>query len=331
MEQKKRITPEINIARGFALLFVTLGHSFPNAVGALGRIYNICYSFHMGLFFILSGFVIARKFISRDYKITDEIKNKSIRLLIPYFVFSVITLIMKVFTEKYANNPFSLKDSYKILLGINPNGGLWFLWTLFVISVIFILLGKLKHNFIYFAVFSVAAYIANLFIPQIFISNVLRYAFFYAVGIFIYKYYDAFKKYILNPYCAFAMLILFCATHIFRLKTDYIITCLSASIFILFLSQSIMKFKDKTKIIYTVFNELGTYSYDIYLLSYFIQVPLRVLFKSIFPIPELLLYFLMFTLGTIIPYLASKFILRKVPIFNLLLFGNKRKAVKSNG
>lgn len=331
MEQKKTYYPEINIARGFALLFVTLGHSFPNAVGALGRIYNICYSFHMGLFFILSGFVIARKFISRDYKITDEIKNKSIRLLIPYFVFSVITLIMKVFTEKYANNPFSLKDSYKILLGINPNGGLWFLWTLFVISVIFILLGKLKHNFIYFAVFSVASYIANLFIPQIFISNVLRYAFFYAVGIFIYKYYDAFKKYILNPYCSSAMLILFCVTHIFRLKTDYIVTCLSASIFILFLSQSIMKFKDKTKIIYTVFNELGTYSYDIYLLSYFIQVPLRVLFKSIFPIPELLLYFLMFTLGTIIPYLASKFILRKVPICNLLLFGNKRKAVKSNG
>lgn len=331
MEQKKTYYPEINIARGFALLFVTLGHSFPDAVGALGRIYNICYSFHMGLFFILSGFVIARKFISRDYKITDEIKNKSIRLLIPYFVFSVITLIMKVFTEKYANNPFSLKDSYKILLGINPNGGLWFLWTLFVISVIFILLGKLKHNLIYFTVFSVAAYIANLFIPQIFISNVLRYAFFYAVGIFIYKYYDAFKKYILNPYCSSAMLILFCVTHIFRLKTDYIVTCLSASIFILFLSQSIMKFKDKTKIIYTVFNELGTYSYDIYLLSYFIQVPLRVLFKSIFPIPELLLYFLMFTLGTIIPYLASKFILRKVPIFNLLLFGNKRKAVKSNG
>lgn len=331
MEQKKTYYPEINIARGFALLFVTLGHSFPNAVGALGRIYNICYSFHMGLFFILSGFVIARKFISRDYKITDEIKNKSIRLLIPYFVFSVITLIMKVFTEKYANNPFSLKDSYKILLGINPNGGLWFLWTLFVISVIFILLGKLKHSLIYFAVFSVAAYIANLFIPQIFISNVLRYAFFYAVGIFIYKYYDAFKKYILNPYCSSAMLLLFCVTHIFRLKTDYIVTCLSASIFILFLSQSIMKFKDKTKIIYTVFNELGTYSYDIYLLSYFIQVPLRVLFKSIFPIPELLLYFLMFTLGTIIPYLASKFILRKVPIFNLLLFGNKRKAVKSNG
>lgn len=331
MEQKKTYYPEINIARGFALLFVTLGHSFPDAVGALGRIYNICYSFHMGLFFILSGFVIARKFISRDYKITDEIKNKSIRLLIPYFVFSVITLIMKVFTEKYANNPFSLKDSYKILLGINPNGGLWFLWTLFVISVIFILLGKLKHNLIYFAVLSAAAYIINLFVPKIFISGVLRYAVFYAVGIFIYKYYDAFKKYILNPYCSSAMLILFCVTHIFRLKTDYIVTCLSASIFIMFLSQSIMKFKDKTKIIYTVFNELGTYSYDIYLLSYFIQVPLRVLFKSIFPIPELLLYFLMFTLGTIIPYLASKFILRKVPIFNLLLFGNKRKAVKSNG
>lgn len=331
MEQKKTYYPEINIARGFALLFVTLGHSFPDAVGALGRIYNICYSFHMGLFFILSGFVIARKFISRDYKITDEIKNKSIRLLIPYFVFSVITLIMKIFTEKYANNPFSLKDSYKILLGINPNGGLWFLWTLFVISVIFILLGKLKHSLIYFAVFSVAAYIINLFVPKIFISGVLRYAVFYAVGIFIYKYYDAFKKYILNPYCSSAMLILFCVTHIFRLKTDYIVTCLSASIFIMFLSQSIMKSKDKTKIIYTVFNELGTYSYDIYLLSYFIQVPLRVLFKSIFPIPELLLYFLMFTLGTIIPYLASKFILRKVPIFNLLLFGNKRKAVKSNG
>lgn len=330
MEHKKIYYREINIARGFALLFVVFGHSFPDAAAPFNMVYHICYSFHMGLFFILSGFVAANKFISRDYKISTEIKKKSIRLMIPYFVFSVITLVLKVFTEKFANNPFSLKDSWKIFIGVNPNGGLWFLWALFVISVIFILLGKLKHNLVYFTVFAITVYAIKPIIPPDF-TSVFKYTIFYTIGIFICKYYDAFKKYVLNPYCAGAMLILFCALHIFKIKTDYIITCLSASIFILTLSLYIVKFKEKAKFIYKIFDELGTYSYDIYLLSYFVQVPLRVVFKSIFPIPELLLYFLMFILGTIVPYIASKFILRKVPIFNLLLFGNKRKAAKSNG
>jgi len=317
--------PEINIARSIALIFVILGHSFPDAGYPFSKLYTVCYSFHMGLFFILSGFVSARKLLSRNYKISTELKNKSIRLLVPYFVFSVITLILKLFTERFANNPFNLKDSYKILIGINPNGGLWFLWTLFIISAIFIIVGKLKNNLIYFIVFSAVAYIANMYIPQIFISNVLKFSALYTIGIIIFKYYDYFKKYLLNPIAGIASLVIFCIIHIAKVKTDYMITCLTASIFILFMSQLAVKFKSKLEAVYTIFDEFGTYSYDIYLLSYFVQVPLRVVFKSIIPIPELLLYFLMFVLGLIIPYLASKYILRKVPIFNLLLFGNKRK------
>ncbi len=345
MEQKRYYT-EINIARGIALLFVILGHSFPGGESVINKIvYNVCYSFHMGLFFILSGFVAANKLISGNYKITQQLKNKTIRLLVPYFIFSAVTLILKIFTEKFANNPFYLKDSWKILLGENPNGGLWFLWTLFMISAIYLFFGKLKHNLVYFAGFSVIAYIANLFLPHTFLSSILKYAIYYAIGIFVYKYYDSFKKHILRPVPSILMLVLFCAIHIFKfnaadltaripqniLAGDYLITCLSASIFILFISLNTVRCQSKAGFVYKVLNELGTYSYDIYLLSYFVQVPLRVIFKSIFPIPEYLLHILMFILGLVIPYLLSKFIIRKVPILNLLLFGNKKRTVKSNG
>ncbi len=319
---------EINIARAIAMIFVVLGHSFPDAAPPLSMINTVCYSFHMGLFVILSGFVSARRLLSRNYKIGEQLKSKFLRLMIPYFSFSVISLIPKLFMEKYTNNPFALKDFYKIFIGINPNGGLWYLWTLFVISVIFILLGKIKYNYILFLVFSAGAHILNMFVPSTFLSTVLKYAVFYAIGIIVYKYYGFFKKYVFSIYSALAAMCVFIVLHIIGYSINiYIFTCISASIFIIFAANCISQ-NEKPRRLYLVLNEFGLYSYDIYLVSYFVQVPLRVVFKSMFPIPVNILYAAMFVLGLIVPYFASKYILRKIPVVNFLFLGNKGKVNK---
>ncbi len=54
MAEKKIRYTEIDIAKGVGILFVVLGHSFPNSLelsGASALIYNTIYSFHMPMFF----------------------------------------------------------------------------------------------------------------------------------------------------------------------------------------------------------------------------------------------------------------------------------------
>lgn len=68
---------EINIARGVGVLLVLLGHSFPDAeIGVFAHpigqwIYEVCCSFHMALFFIISGFLIGGRFYQTEYSFGD--------------------------------------------------------------------------------------------------------------------------------------------------------------------------------------------------------------------------------------------------------------------
>lgn len=330
MEHTKKYYHEINIARAIALLFVVLGHSIPDAQTtithpAAQEILNICYSFHMGLFFLLSGFVFANRFLTGDYQLAEQLKNKFCRLMVPYFIYSVITLLLKLAFAKYANNSFELKEFYKIFLGENPNGGLWYLWTLFMIMVMFLLIGKSKHRWILAGVITVALYIACLLVPHGFYSKLMNYPLYFLIGILLFRYYGALKKIIASPITGLAALAVFVLLHIFNLNSYYLFTCIAASIFILCISIRLSACRHD-KPVFRTLSTLGTYSYDIYLLSYFVQVPIRVLFYSIFPIPYWLLFAVMFFGGLIIPYFASKWIFRKIPLTNFLLLGNRRKA-----
>ena len=49
----------IDIARGFAILFVIIGHSLGNYFSSYFA--NLIYVFHMPIFFVLSGYLYKRK------------------------------------------------------------------------------------------------------------------------------------------------------------------------------------------------------------------------------------------------------------------------------
>ena len=153
-ESKKNILSkeyfeEINIARAIALLAVVLGHSFPDIETGMTNpvaqwLVKYVYSFHMGCFFVLAGFVAGNKLKREIHKNGDfirEVIRKAKRLLVPYFFWSIVVYLLKqTVLSKYANHGFGRGEFIKIFFGVSPNGEMWYLWILFIISIIFYLL-----------------------------------------------------------------------------------------------------------------------------------------------------------------------------------------------
>lgn len=131
MEQKGRLI-YIDALRGFAILLVVLGHVLQLAYGNTDNIiFRYIYSFHMPLFMFLSGYV--------SYKITSwqNMKKRFFQLIVPFFSYIVIAYVVSgVVKETGASLASLLNHIWSVIL--QPDLGLWFLWALFFINLIFI-------------------------------------------------------------------------------------------------------------------------------------------------------------------------------------------------
>jgi len=315
---------EINIARGIAIMCVILGHSFPDAQTGISNpvalwIHSALYSFHMGCFFLLSGFVSARKLCNGQVIIKNEISNKFKRLIVPYLFYSVITIGLKQVFSAFANNTFDITEFWKIIIGVNPNGGMWYLWTLFVISFLFVALSKLKFKSNSYIILGIAMYILMYIVQSGFWNPILKYSIFFVTGVWVHQHYEIIKQVfdvkISIPIAVIAFIIFVSIGGI-----PYIVTGMIGTYVLLAVSFLLMHNKN-TKI-YKVLYELGNYSYDIYLLSYFIQVPIRVICWRLLGLPYVLVVLAMLVLGATVPWVASKNFIRKIPIANKILLGN---------
>jgi len=120
----------IDALKGFAIFLVIWGHiiiqlgSYPNTT------YSIIYSFHMPLFFIISGF-----FFKSSLKLTpkDFLSKKSFQLLYPWFLWCIILGIDQASSHYLDNRTFL----FKIITVFNR--WFWFLrelWLSYVITYI---------------------------------------------------------------------------------------------------------------------------------------------------------------------------------------------------
>ena len=131
---KKNRYTEIDIARGIGIFFVVLGHSIKQTQiqAAWIRILTyIIYSFHMPLFFCLSGFVSAKILRMHKHERIQYVSSRARRLLIPYFTIGLIYIPVKLKLSEAAVKPFAVSDIWKLLIGQNPDVSLWFLYILF--------------------------------------------------------------------------------------------------------------------------------------------------------------------------------------------------------
>ena len=130
--------PILDLMKGIAICLVVLGHHE-------NILTNYIYSFHMPLFFLLSG-IVHKNEENLKYFVKKKIKN----LLVPYFLYSISLFIIWFFIGKHYGMALKEEISTKsVLLGIiysanlgerislNVVGPLWFLPCLFIVEILF--------------------------------------------------------------------------------------------------------------------------------------------------------------------------------------------------
>lgn len=208
MTKHRKNLDYINLLYVIGVILVVLGHSTINYFGNWGMpntrdsetaklINKYVYTFHMPLFFFLSGYVFS--FNKNKGKYLDTLKfvvNKFNRLIIPYFVIGLIYVFpMKLAVGDYNLNNY-LQSVYRYLfLGYAP-GQLWYLISLFTIFFIYYFFQKhfndqLNSKAFRFLFIGLLIWIhvnsINDEIKFLQISNTLRYLIFFHIGYMTYR------------------------------------------------------------------------------------------------------------------------------------------------
>lgn len=156
----------IDLLKGFGIFLVVWGHTMnPRSI--------YIYSFHMPLFFFLSGYVHKDK-LFREFFI-----SRINRLYIPYVIFSLVSwlyyLIRHIWFERYSMIENHITKLSSIITGTADNGGnnpIWYLPCIFLVSITFFgITHKVKKPWIVHLIIlglSLAGYLLHIFKIKLF-------------------------------------------------------------------------------------------------------------------------------------------------------------------
>jgi fucose 4-O-acetylase-like acetyltransferase len=109
------------------------------------------YTFHMPLFFFISGLFVRR---STRRSLSGFILDKAALLMYPYFVWSILQGLLE--TSHYVNHPLSAIELLKI--PYVPIAQYWFLYTLFVIMIIYRMFHQIADSGMVFFSLTIVAF-----------------------------------------------------------------------------------------------------------------------------------------------------------------------------
>ena len=304
----------LDIAKGIGIFLVVVGHCIPDASSVNGIssplmriIFHVIYSFHMPAFFTVSGFCAM-------FGDTDETVNKKAkRLIVPYVFVGLCYAPLKLLLSQFANKPYNIHDLWKMLIGINPDGELWFLYALFVISVIAIIVEGVNSKII--LLISLIVTLNNSFL--IIVTN---HAFYFFLGAYIRN--NTCCLFDKNLKIASLHFIVFVSANLMQKIFGYypvghILTAVSGIYLTLFISELLANIHNKATVILTT---LGLYSMDVYILSDIIKIPFRIILWN-----KLHLYYVTFFVCTflslLLSYYISKLVIRKNNLLKKLILG----------
>lgn len=139
MESKGRLR-SLDILKGIAIISVVIGHA-----GFGDMITNYLSSFHLQLFFFVSGLLFAPDKY-KEFKTFSKRRAKS--LLIPYATFAILTIIVcLICTLIIGQNLYNLPECLKGIIWSNKSifpitGGIWFLQCMFVVEIVYWILTR---------------------------------------------------------------------------------------------------------------------------------------------------------------------------------------------
>lgn len=272
----------------FGIILVVIGHT-----GKMNaNLQRWIYSFHMPLFMFISGYLLnyTKQGKIEDINLKEFFKKKIKRLLIPYFIISSLAYIPKYILNKFALRPVELtfNDYLKgfIYPWDNPIIFFWFLPTLLIIMMLVVLFIKIIKNLgmqygmeILLIISAICTVFNKNKIEFLNIEGVINYTFFFILGICYFRNEEKIENFLFKNkniilVLSFFILILN-SLIIVENKGIYLIVAITGIIFSILLGEIYlnknMKFLD----------HLNHKSYSIYLLSWFPQVFIRIVFFQI--------------------------------------------------
>ena len=142
----------IDCLKGFATILVVIGHVFDGYIKSglfkdqqdiMCGGYNVIYSFHMALFFMISGFVYVKAYV-RNGEVKPTVKKQILNIIVIYIVFSILFGLFKCFLGKYTNSEVVPKDI--LMIWMKPIYPYWYLYVLVFYYLIFQIKAFYKVN-----------------------------------------------------------------------------------------------------------------------------------------------------------------------------------------
>lgn len=316
---------ELDLMKGIGILLVYLGHSF-NLKGLIGNnifsyLYGTVYSFHMPLFFLISGFLMNN---GKAIKLKKYYVNKIKRILVPYFFINLIDFFPRTLFPNLVNSKFDIEEVFFKGTTIT-----WFIYTLFMIFMIFPFLEKYilkKDRYYLFGIILILVNYFKIFSKiEIFSINVVAgYLLYFYIGYIIRPIY---KNKIINGvwnknivFLIFSLIFLIFSYRSFYLR--YFNSIIFALMGILLTLNISLRIKEKS-FIYNTLKFIGVNSLTFYLIEGFITVFFRVILIKIIPIEQGELFVsIFFVLRILTAFIAVK-IITKSSILSFLVGAEK--------
>lgn len=316
----RRHYPEITVARGLIALLVILGHAFPDGDRAMADplargIHDFIYSFHMGAFIFIAGFVAAPKLLE-GCDLRGELRRRFRRLLVPYVCWTAVLLALKQVFGALARQRFSLGEAWKLFVGAEHLGWLWYLWTLFVISALFLLLFRWHRDARWALAVGLILYLLHPLIPDSPLARVAKYAVFYALGVWARAHEGAWARRIDHAAVLAVGLLLPVAGAL--APVPYLLTGCAGTALVLWASRRVVKWPGRAN---DFWRELGERSYDVYLLGYYVQTPVRVVLDRMLHVAYWPQVAVCAALGLIVPLLLSRHLVPRLGWFRRAFLG----------
>lgn len=310
---------EILLIQIVATYLVILGHSYPFITPLpewLIQTQIFIYCFHMPLFVWISGYLLIYTQQADRYSTKAFIKKRTLKLLVPYVVLSVIAFVPKLFLQTYLNDSVSF-DAYSMLRMFlvpreNVWGHFWFLPMIFLLGITGIVVDKILSKFYkpkvgWLLILGISfvfycAFFKSQISPWFSIDDIINFGWIFVLGILCAYYHvlARLNKNIFSAICAFGVaVIVFMGSKVCTMPL-YLTNAVIAVIMIYSLCEFCSYFAPKLKISR---NSVYAQTFTMFLLSWPCQAIVNVLLERLFHCPYYIIIPFQFGIGVIMPML----------------------------
>ena len=323
----------LEVLQGFSMLLVVIGHislsniAFNPDYPFTAALERIIYSFHMPLFIFISGWLFQLTCLSSDRHYRSVMKRKLSRLGIPFLVFTVVTIGLKLAFPGLMHRQVDTEELLNtfVLFSSNPLGEMWFLITLLILMAAFPIYRWLDRHSALIWGCCVAVPIALFFPDDIMVfqlSKVMGMLPYFIAGLVCCRY-GVIERYASNPIFFTVCGSLFILCNVLQLYPDIIpgrTATIVGSFLGIGLSISVCSFI--TRLNPATFSSFRRYTFQIFLLGIFFQMAVRYIYGAIGHLSPLLyplLFIISIIAGLYTPVVIAKIVERYFPRLKLPL------------